>query len=323
MREDALLMEVRYAAQLPSSSTDYDDARIRLELNTQLQQRFARVLVKARVGMLLKTWSQTLAVGTRTYPLPPRAMSAGFECLDISDGTSYWPLTQIEPHQVHAYETASTDRPRFYCVVGSSMRFYPTPNQAYTVRTQFYVRPSVIVAQQSLVSNVVGYVSGVDQSLRQITLSANVSTVTDKLTSASLSATYPIDVLRLDQAGPGTIEPTSSSYEITLLSATWTLGALNRIDVAAGFDMTEVKIGDVVRAFNQSEWPMMPHEYHPALAAAAAAKICRDRGMYAASQALEADVSQALGDMADDIQPRVKSSAQTLVPRAHMLRGRF
>jgi hypothetical protein len=322
VREDALITETRIAAQLPDNSIDYTAARIRTELNTQLQMRFARVMVKARVGMLLKSWTPSTVAGTSTYALPPRAMAAGFEALDVSDGTTRSGLTEVLPHQVYQYEGLATDRPQFFCVIGSSVRFYPTPNAAYTVRCQFYVRPSVLVEQQSLVSNVIGYVSSVDQALRQITLSANVSTVTDKVTGAGLSATYPIDVLRLDQAGPGTIEPSSSTYEITLLSATWTLGALNRIDVTAGFDMTEIKAGDVVRAFNQSEWPMIPHEYHPALAWAAAAKICRDRGMYSAAQALEADVRAALGDMADDIQPRVKSQSQALVPRAHMLRGR-
>lgn len=321
MREDALIAEVRRAAQLPDSFADYTDAIIRTELNTQLQMRFARVMARARVGMLLKPFSQTLAVGTRTYPLPPRALAAGFECLDISDGTSYWPLTEILPHQVYQYEALTAERPAFYCVIGSSMRFYPSPNAAYTVRCQYYLRPSRIVEKQT--TPLIGHVAGVDATARTVFVTT-MATLIDKDTTLAVTTSTRLDIIRGSLAVSATVEGYDASYEVVIPSVGWENTFAGFLITLTGTqDMSEVREGDYIRAADQSEWPTMPHEYQPALAWAVAAKICRDRGMYSAAEALDADVARALGDMADDIQPRVKSSAQPLVPRAHMLRGRF
>lgn len=324
MREDALIAEVRAAAQLPTDSHDYSAAVIRGELNTQLQMRFARVMVAARVGMMLKTQSQTLAVGTRTYPLPSRAMSAGFECLDISDGTSYWPLQQILPHQVHQYEGMSAGRPEFYCVVGSSVRFYPSPSQAYTVRTQYYLRPSRLVEKQA--TTTYGLIVGANPSTNRELSVLTMASLVDRDTSSPITTSRRIDIVRGSPNTEGSlnVEHSDASYEVVAVDLSW-------VDTTPGFvitlggtdDISEIRTGDYIRASRQSEWPTMPHEYHPALAWAAAAKICRDRGMYQAAQSLEGDVMRALGEMADDVQPRVKASSQPLVPRAHMLRGRW
>lgn len=318
MREDALIAEVRRAAQLPDGFADYTDAIIRGELNTQQQMRFARVMVKARVGMLLKPFSTTLVVGTRTYPLPSRAMRAGFECLDISDGTSFWPLTEIQPHEVYQYETLSANRPEFYCVIGSSVRFYPSPSQAYTVRQQYYLRPSRIVEKQS--TPLVGVVEAIDLFAARTLTVSTIATTLDRDTGLAIASGKRIDVIRGPVQPSLATEGFDSSYEVVGVGLSQTIAGTTLTLTNSTQEYSEVRVGDFVRAFDQSEWPTMPHEYQPALAWAVAAKICRDRGMYQAEQALAADVSLALGDMADDVQPRVKSSAQPLVPRAHMLR---
>lgn len=324
MREDALITEVRVAAQLPDVSADYTDARIRQELNTLLQGSFARVMVKARVGMLLKRHQITMTAGTSTYPLPGRALAAGFEALDISDGTNFWPVKEIQASDTWAYETTTNDRPRFYVVKGSAIRFFPAPNQAYTARCQYYLRPSTLVQKQA--TNDIGRVLQVSQS-GGIILAGDVTDVLDRINVDPISEFLPIDIIRGSIDG-GTVDSAAkytedASYEVVAPNLTWEQGLFATILIISGsFDLSEVQAGDYVRAAGQSEWPSIPHEYHPALAWAAASKICRDRGMYKASEALMNDVRTALGDLAEDIQPRVKSEAQTLVPRASLLRRR-
>ena len=325
MREDALIAEVRRAAQLPDDFADYTDAIIRTELNTQLQRRFARVMVKARVGMLLKRYSQTLTSGTATYPLPSRAMHAGAECLHVSLGTSSWPLEQVEAHQVWQYENMATDRPRFYAMLGSSYRLYPTPNAAYTVLLQYYLRPSRIVEKQTTAA--IGQildVAGTEDDATRTLLVSSMASLVDRDTGVAITTAARVDIIRGNpDVLASTYESFDSSYEAVAVNLPWdTAGLSTVIGGVGGRDMSEIRAGDYIRAADQSEWPSIPHEYHPALCWATAAKICRDRGMANTAQALEADVSAALSDLADDIQPRVKSSAQTLVPRAHMLRGR-
>lgn len=323
MREDTLITEVRHAAQLPDGFADYPDARIRLELNSILQRVFAPELVAARCGMLLKRHLQsvTLAAG-RTYPLPGRAMAAGFEALDITDGTTYWPIKQIEPHEAWSYETTTVGRPQFYTVVGSSVRFYPAPDATYTVRYQYYLRPSAIVEKQTLLY--AGVISAIS-STGLITIESLRTDVMDRVLAASISSTAaPIDVIRIQTYGNDLVEAFDSSYEVVFPSAGWTPGASNfdiQLTAAAlAQDISEMRVGDVVRAANQSEWPAMPHEYHPTLAMATAAKICRDRGMYNAATELDGTVRADLDRMRSAISPRVKSEAQRLRPAAHMLR---
>lgn len=320
MREDALITEVRYAAQLPDEAADYTDARIRTELNIVLQERFAPELVAARVGMLLKPFSQTLTAGTRTYPLPSRAMAAGFECLDITDGTSYWPLTQIAAHDAWKYETTTRGRPAFFTVVGSSIRLYPTPDIAYTLRSQYYLRPSRLVEKQT--TPLIGVVEAVDLFTARTLLVTTVASVTDRDTGVALVSGKRIDVIRGPEQAALATEGYDASYEVVAAGLSQSISGTTITLTSSLQDYSEVRAGDYVRAHDQSEWPTMPHEYHAILAKAAAARICRDRGMYNAAQALEEVVSSGLSSMKDAIQPRVKSQAQVLVPHAHMLRMR-
>jgi hypothetical protein len=324
VREDALIAEVRYAAQLPDLTTDYPDSRLRTELNNVLQEKFAPILVAARVGMLLKRASMAVsAAAGSTYALPSRAMAAGFEALDITDGTTYWPLTEIMPHQAWEYESTSTGRPRFYVVVGSSLRVYPSPNTSYTLRCQYYLRPSRIVERQTFAST--GRITAVDasQSLIEFSGLGQIDFITDRDTATSISPTWPVDIIRGSPSGAGSVQSYDASYEVVAVSLpNWidVGGAGSSMSFEAGTDLSEVRAGDYVRAYNQSEWPTMPHEYHVLLTKSAAARICRDRGMYSAAAELETVAESGLSTMRDAIQPRVKSSAQALVPRAHMLR---
>lgn len=318
MREDALVTAVREAAQLPDDADDYTAAVIRRMATDVLQNEFAPALVAARAGIGLKRRPITLQASKSVYALPPRAMSAGLECLDITDGTSYWPLTEITPNQAWQYETSSTDRPRFYCVLATGIKLYPTPNQAYTLRTQFYSRPSIIVAKQ--LDDTYGIIDAINYSTRQITLAANYTLIFDQIDAGPISVQRPIDIISLDDTSFAAYETVGTTYDLSLFHAQWS-GSSVTITVAAGYDVSEVKVGDAVRAANQSEWPtMLPHEHHILLAHATAARICMERGMRATAEDLRARVSAGMPALKDGVQPRVKSSSQTIVPRAHMLR---
>jgi hypothetical protein len=203
-------------------------------------------------------------------------------------------------------------------LIGSSYRLYPTPDSAYTVRLQYYLRPSRIVEKQATTD--IGQIISVDSATRTLTVST-VASIINKDTGAAITTGQLIDIVRgpLALVQSGTVQAFDASYEAVMANVSWNDAPFSVI-LNGTADMSEVQLGDYIRAADQSEWPAMPHEYHPALAWAVAAKIARDRGMQNTAAGLEQDVMRALGEMADDVQPRVKSSAQTLVPRAHMLR---
>ena len=323
MREDQLITEVRFNAQMPDSVTDYPDARIRVELNSALQKRFAPVLVAARCGMLLKRFDVTMVASTAVYAMPNRAMAAGFECLDLNDGTTYWALKQIEPSEAWKYETSTTGRPQYYTLNGSTMHFYPTPSAAYTLRCQYYLRPSLLVQKQTYTID--GQIQSINTSARTITIAPDATFLYDRITAATVySNRPPIDVIRVDGYDySNALEHADSNYEAVMVSVDgYTIDASTKstFTFPVGTDLTEVRVGDLVRVFNQSEWPMLPHEYHSSLAMAAAAKICKDRGMYNAASELDDVVRADLQRMQSAIEPRVKSEAKRLRPAAHMLR---
>ena len=323
MREDELITEIREAAQLPTDFADYSDAVIRRTATNILQNDMAPALAAARVGIMLQRRDLSTVAGRAVVQLPPRSMAAGFECLDLTDGTSYWPLTEVLPNQAWQYEQSTRDRPRFYCVQSAGVKLFPTPDRVYSLRTQFYVRPSIIVEKQE--TDLVGLIDSVNYDTRQIAIASFVSAILNRLNGdAAISSQHPIDIISADDGAFGDYATIGTTYDYSLCHAEWSSsgGFSQTITLAAGPDIGMVKVGDMVRAFNQSEWPLMPHEHHILLVHATAAKICGDRGMANAAQEQSAKYLAGMSALKDGVQPRVKASAQALVPAAHMLRGR-
>ncbi|HET7133149.1 MAG TPA: hypothetical protein VFJ95_12915, partial [Gammaproteobacteria bacterium] len=64
MNTTELIAEVRFAGQLPDSSQDYTDARIRTELTVTQRSIFAPSVVEAKSGALLKRFLQPTVAGT-------------------------------------------------------------------------------------------------------------------------------------------------------------------------------------------------------------------------------------------------------------------
>lgn len=324
MREDALIAALRRYAQLPDSDLDYTDEVLRLEMNDVLQAVFAPALFAARSGYLLKRFTFPTTAGTDVYPLPSRAMNGAVEnvvCLDLSTNEQ-WGLEPIEANDAFKYVQTSQDKPRFFQAIGSSIRLFPTPNAAYTLRMQYYLRPPRLMQFQTT-----GAITDISSGVYTV-----ASWPTNRDTGATVAAATSFDIVRGGIATPTAATPNgANTYEVVAANVfpdTFSSGGLTMtfetsLASASYADVSEVRVGDFVRVADQTDWPTMPHEFHSALAHAAASRILAETGRLQMAQA-QASIAQAdIDRMKDVIQPRVKGTPPVLVPQAHMLRRGF
>lgn len=346
MRSDDLIRAVRRHAQLDEEHPDYTNAVILEECNAFMSSTLTPALFAARTGLLLKRFSQQTAVDIDVYRLPPRAIAGALEDLVCYTGTDYWQLRQIEPAQAWRYDGAATGRPLVYVMLGSSVRLYPSPDAAYILRMQYYLRPSKLVEHQTVgLISAIAYdptSSSYDSTATSRRLTASTGLI-DRETGAAVpsgSTDAFYDVIRAGSAQTGTVygQWGGSTYEVVMAHgrpSTVTGDTLFTFDLdteaafaAAGLprypqsDMSEVLPGDWLRVAGQSDWPTIPDEFHTTLARGAATTILMDCGMHSDAKIQASKVSSDLDQLKDMIQPRVRSGGQRLVPRAHMLRYR-
>ncbi len=289
MRVDELVTAVRLAARIDDGDDDYTAARIRQELTDTLHTVFGGKVVAARSGYWLHRYEVDID-GSTSYRLPHRAGAIeSVEILDAGDAA--------------------------YDVLGDRVQFDDdNPPSSGTLRVTYYVRPSLLVQEQTVD---VGRVTACDPDALTVTV-ASVPIV-DRVAAASVVSGDIVDIIHKN----GWHELSLVGYAAnapTLVSSTFTF--------PAGTDLSAVEVGDKVRAADQTEWPCIQDEYHRALAEITAANILRARGQFQKAEAIMAMMigSQVepgpLQRFADQIEPRVKAERQTCVPRVGVLRGR-
>jgi hypothetical protein len=169
------------------------------------------------------------------------------------------------------------------------------------LRQWYKIRPSKIVEKQTD-----GFIVLVNTSTREITVSG---VPVDRVTGGPIDDTTLIDV----------IAP-NASHELHLVSSPISIfGAV--ITLPAGTDMSRISAGDYVRAEDQSEWPMLPQEFHRTLADAAAVVILSDVGTADKAAALAGKVGNDIERMVNLLEPRVQNLAAPFVPRYGAIRG--
>jgi hypothetical protein len=282
VRVDQLITEVLLAGRFDSADTDFTSARIRQALTNTLHTRFGGKVTASRSGYWLHTQDQTLSADQSSYRLPHRA--AAIESIEILD----------------AGDAA-------YNVIGDRVQFdEDNPPSSGTLRVTYYLRPSLLVQEQTVN---IGRVTAVD--VDALTVMVASVPIVDRVEAVSIVSGDIVDIVHkngwheLSLVGYASNAPTLSSTTFTF---------------PAGTDLSAVEVNDYVRAADQTEWPCIQDEYHPVLAELTAADMLYSRNQRDKADAL---VAKAMGTdrdpgplklFVDQIEPRVKAERQVLVP---------
>lgn len=303
LRTDAYIGDV---AQYP----DQTDLVLLGELTHKLHTVFEDVVVKTRSGYWLKEYILTSTINRGRYRIPPRAVVGGLEKIEVAPNGVYYTLTEISPEDAQAWEGSltvpSTGSPQVFVVMGDQIEMYPAPNLAIPIRMTYYVRPSILTASQN---NQVWYgvtggtdrgrITAVNTTARTVTVNALPFDNSLSSPAAITTALQSVDIVHAD-----------GWHELAMVSQTQTISTLT-LTLGGTDDMTDVQVGDYVRAADQTDWPCLPDDFHRCLADVAAIKVAIEIGTREKGDELAGNVENDLIRFRSLLAPRVKSEPKT------------
>lgn len=289
---------LREQASLSDQSTEWDSTKLLQLLNQARVEVFEPIITACVSGYWVHVLTRTLGANNNVVRLPPRA--AAFMHVDLRRGTDKWyPLQEFTEAEQQDWERMGSSYPQGYTIRGTTMHLVPAAvDGSYSIRVKIVIRPSKLYLPQAL-----GIVNAVDYTTGILTVTALPN---NNLTSSPITGTLDVDV----------IEPIDN-FELSLFNAQATVLDGTHVQVAAGFSVNKIQVGDYLRAANQSDWPQLPEPWHHVLASAAAITPCSQRDLYDRANDLRQMVSSAANRLAAHLKPRSMTQTQERRPVPH------
>lgn len=285
-----LVTAIRNSAFLPATDPVFTDAQLRLEATAALHTIVEQAVVNARSGYWLKTYAVTTTAGKTRYRVPHRSVAGTAEAIRLGDGTF-----------------AGDSKPPPYRWLGDHIEFATAPDAGQTLTFEYYLRPARIVTAQTA-----GLITGVNPSATAPTISVPV-TPNRMLGTGAPTAIVSGNLLDI-------VKP-NGWHEACLVNVAGTLSPFT-ITFPAGTDLSDVEIGDYVRAADETDWPCLPDDFHRTLVDITAAQVLTSKSLHEKADALRKQAGPALKRLQDLLTPRVKNDPPAIVPSVGVLRSR-
>jgi hypothetical protein len=318
-----MLQRVRLNTTLEDSAVDYPDAILLAELNDSLSTTFEQMIVAAKAGYWVRQSFVTVTSPQPKYRIPSRACLQGLLTVDIGVGTNpvYCPLHEVSEEHAVQFESNATSlsTPQAFVVRGDQVVLLPNPDASvYTLRMTYFRRPSRLQTQQSTTLNG-GTSRGKILAFNPTTRVATVDAIPFDMEAVSGGVITPTPIVSgttlVDIVHPnGWHELAAMDLSQTWSSTTITFGGTD--------DLSEVAVGDFVRAREQTDWPQLPSDFHRCLADVTTVKVLAQRNMSDKASDFAQSVSADIQRFQDILLPRVKSSALTIRAPLPGIRGR-
>jgi hypothetical protein len=285
-----MLAQLRLNCNLEDTAPDYTDAVLLRELSDALVTKFQDTIVGFRNGVWQQSYFVLATSGLPRYRLKQDVtvlskVEIGFVAgTDFAD-TSFVRLPLIHEGHADLFETSynGLGQPRGYVLRGNDIVLLPTPdNSAYVMKITHFRRPSRLYASQNAQAGTDrGRVISVDTTLKQIVVNA-VPFDMSLATPVAITSANRIDVVKPD----GWFDMSLADVIVTLAGTTFT--------VTSTQTMRDVRVGDYVRAYGQTDWPMLPLDFHRCVIDVASTKILIQRGYQQKASNYAGDVTADL-----------------------------
>lgn len=300
MDSTQLLAKLRQQAFIgdANSYTEFSDLKLLGEMSEKLRTDFPIFAVEARAGYLLKnTTASTTSTNLSRVRIPARSFMSGLYAVECQDSQGkYFPLDEASPEDAYRFEQeTSAQFPRKYMFSGGHITLLPSPTQIVSLRLRWYIRPSQLtVAQNNRNGTDRGRITAVTGS--QVTVNAlpfdNLLAV-----PAAISSGASLDCIQ-----------TYGWYEPVVVSQPGTIAGLN---ITFPIDVSQfTTVGDYVRPADQSDWPMLPEDFHDLLANDAALWVLAQMGLD--DKGLSQKTDSQYQKFRDSLQPRRQQSGTRL-----------
>lgn len=291
MNTTEMLVQLRLNTLLEDGAVDYTDDALLREMTDALTTKFQDTIVSFRNG----TWEQqqftTLTTGRAAYRIPRHMtvlgkVEIGMGSSSDYDSISFTRLPMVQEGSADLFERSysGVGTPCAYVLRGSDLVILPTPdNGGYVIKITYFRKPPRLVASQNGVAGSTsrGSITAVDPVARTITVNTMPFNMTAAV-PAAISGTANVDVVKF-----------GGWFDHALSFVSGTIAG-NVITIAGTQPMRNIAVGDWLRPFEQSEWPMLPEDFHRCVVDVASAKILVQRGYQQKAANFAGDVTADL-----------------------------
>lgn len=285
-----MLAQLRLNCLIEDNAPDYGDAVLLRELSDALTTKFEDTIIGFRNGTWQQRYFQPVTSGTPLYRLGNQVTVLGKVEIGMGSSADYdsivfTRLPKVDEGHSDLFESSYSGlgQPRAYALRGNDLVILPTPdNGGYVLRITYYRRPPRLFGSQNNVSGTDrGRVTVVNAAAKTITV--NTMPFDQSLSSpAAISGTAQIDVVK-----------PNGWYDHSLSNVTATISG-NVLTVTSLQPTRDVQVGDYVRVFGQSDWPMLPEDFHRCVVDVATTKILVQRGYQQKAANFAGDVTADL-----------------------------
>lgn len=291
MNTTEMLAQLRLNCLIEDNSPDYGSAVLLSELSDALTTKFQDTIVGFRNGTWQQRYFQPVTSGLPLYRLANQVTVLGKVEIGMGSSADYDIITfqrlpKVDEGHSDLFESSYTGlgQPRSYALRGNDLVLLPTPDSSgYVLRITYYRRPPKLYGSQNNVSGTDrGRVTAINAAAKTITV--NTMPFDQSLTSpAAISGTAQIDVIK-----------PNGWYDHSLSNVTASISG-NVLTVTSLQPTRDVQVGDYVRVYGQSDWPMLPEDFHRCVVDVATTKILIQRGY-------QQKASNFAGDVTADLQ---------------------
>lgn len=278
-----LLSSVNRRSYAPTGQATFTQAEILEIADEETKTTIVPSIMAVREEFFVFYKRYTIAAGTGSYRIPPRAIGLVAREIQIQNGNSASDLPKINPEEALDYGQGSVDS--FY-IVNNSIVLYRVPSSSgASLVVPYFLRPGKLVLPTAAA-----------------VISA-INTSTNVLTVSSIPSTWvtgnSFDLIRQD-----------GGHECVDIDLNSTLVSGNDITFAAL--PASLQVGDYVALAGETPVVQLPPDYHPILAQAVAAQILDDMNQPGADKAVKR-LEKMLEAVQTIMSPRVQGAPTAFV----------
>lgn len=292
MNTTEMLAQLRLNCLLEDSAIDYPDSVLLREMSDALSTKFQDTIVGFRNGTWQASYYQPVTAGQARIRLESQVTVVSK--IEIGNGSSanydninFMRLPLVSEGHSDLFEASynGTGQPQAYVLRGNDIVLLPSPDSSgYVLRVTYFRRPPrLFPSQNNLAGTDRGRVTAVNTALRTITVNAVPFNMNQSPSPVVLISGDSIDVVK-----------PNGWFDSCLINQPLTSTFSSVLGIGGTQPLRDVNVGDYVRAFGQSDWPMLPEDFHRAVVDVTTVKILVQRGYSQKATNFAGDVSADL-----------------------------
>lgn len=298
-----LLEDIKDRCFAPISQNTWTDAKILRLATKEMRDFIVPDIMKKRENFFLVYSDTNLTANVATYPIPERALGSALKNVFIVNANNEYQYRLNKAKLNHIDQMEKLGTPSHYFLQGEKLRLMPAPRSTQNKLRQYYFLRSNELALTSTCTKITQVSRGVSQT---------TFTVDTDLT-ASLTTGDEIDIVN------GQSPYLLWAYDVEIVTISSTQIVVSNTSVDDESSSTLPGVGDYICPRLTSNIPMIPEEYHTALALKTARSMMSSLGDQKKYQVLNNELKEALENAGNLIANRVEDQPEKINPRNTIL----